>query len=226
MEQNEIASGKTLFQKLILFFTKPSELFRDYIERPSCALKLMLIALTMAGYTYAIRILGKDIWEEMMEDQLAALTPEQAEAARASMAFMNSPVMNIAYAAIAAVSTIAIILLISFVYKVFIKALKGDIKYSQAVSIYSLAYMASVIGLVFKLAFMYFTGNLLYIDVSPTYADALYNNLDPFVIWQAILMVSGVTVVSGIPEKKSILLVVCMWLASLAISLGAVFIAH
>ncbi|MHB1394229.1 MAG: hypothetical protein ACYCYE_14400 [Clostridia bacterium] len=76
-----------------------------------------------------------------------------------------------------------------------------------------------------KMAYMYLTGNLLYIDMSPTFADALYNNLDPFMIWQAILMVFGISVVSGLPEKKSTIIVVSMWLASLAISLGSVMLA-
>ncbi|HYE84416.1 MAG TPA: Yip1 family protein [Clostridia bacterium] len=222
MELNEATSKKTLLQKLIQFFTKPSELFRDYIEKPTWALKFLIITLVTAGFTYATKILGKDLLVELMEEKAAAMPPEQAEATRASIAFLNSPTMNIISAAVAAVSMIAIILLVSLVYMAFIRALKGKIRYSQAVSIYTLAYMASTIGLVVKLAFMYFTGNLLYINMSPTFMDALYNNFDPFLIWQAILMVLGISAVSGIPEKKSTIIVVSMWLVTLAISLGSV----
>jgi hypothetical protein len=60
--------------------------------------------------------------------------------------------------------------------------------------------------------------------MSPTLLDAFYNNIDPFIIWQAILMVFGISVVSGLPEKKSTIIVACMWLASLAISLGSVML--
>jgi hypothetical protein len=132
--------------------------------------------------------------------------------------------MNIASAAISAVSVIAIILLISLVYMAFIRAFKGKIKYKQVLSIYTLAYMATAIGLLVKLAYMYVTGNLLYINLSPTYTDALYNNLDPFTIWQAILMVFGISVVSGINEKKSSIIVVSMWLVALAISFGSIML--
>lgn len=225
METSEIGTKKTLLQKLRLFFIRPSELFSDYIGKPAWALKFLMITIITALYAYGTKILGKDLFAEMLEEKAASMPPEQAEAVRGSIAFMNSPAMNIGSAAIAAVSMIAIILLISLVYMVFIRTMKGNIKYSQVVSIYTLAYMATVIGLVVKLAYMYLTGNLIYIDMSPTYLDALYNSLDVFVIWQAVLMVFGITAVAGIPEKKSTIIVACMWAASLAISLGSVALA-
>lgn len=225
MESNEITTRKTMFQKLKLFFVRPSEVFREYLEKPTWGLKLLLISLVSALFTYASKILGKELVAEMMEEKAAALPPEQAEAVRASIGFINSPVMNIASAAIAVASTIVIILLISLAYMVFIRALKGNIKYKQVVSVYTLAYMATTIGLMVKLAYMYLTGNLLYINISPTLVDALYNNLDPFVVWQSILMVFGISAVSGISEKKSTIIVVCMWLVSLGISLGSVLLA-
>jgi len=225
METNEISVKKSFLQKLLLFFIRPVELFRDYIEKPTWALKLLMISLVTALFTYATKILGKDLLAELMEEQAAAMPPEQAEAARASIGFINSPMMNAVSAVIAAVFVIAIVLLLALVYMAFIRVMKGKIKYKQALSVYTLAYMATVIGLVVKLAFMYFTGNLMYINLKPTYLDALYNNLDPFTIWQSILMVFGISAVSGIPEKKSTIVVVSMWLISLLISMGSVLLA-
>ena len=215
-----------MLKKLKLFFVKPTELFRDYIEKPAWALKLFVIALVMGLYTYGTKILGEDLFIEMMEEKAAAMPPEQAEAVRASIPFMNSPMMNLISAAAGAISTVAIILLIALVYKAFIRALKGEIKYKQVLAVYTLAYMASIVGMVVKFAYMYFTGNLLYLNLSPTFKDVLLNNLDPFVIWQSILMVFGISAVSGIPEKKSIIIVAVMWLVALAISFGAVMLAN
>ena len=215
-----------MLRKLKLFFVKPTELFRDYIEKPVWALKLFVIALVMGLYTYGTKILGEDLFIEMMEEKAAAMPPEQAEALRPSIAFMNTPMMSLISAAVAAISTVAIILLIALVYKAFIRAFKGEIKYKQVLAVYTLAYMASVLGMVVKFAYMYFTGNLLYLELSPTFKDILLNNLDPFVIWQSILMVFGISAVSGIPEKKSIIIVAVMWLVALAISFGAVMLAN
>ena len=215
-----------MLKKLKLFFIKPTELFRDYIEKPVWALKLFVIALVMGLYTYGTKILGEDLFIEMMEEKAAAMPPEQAEALRSSIAFMNTPMMNLISAAVAAISTVAIILLIALVYKAFIRALKGEIKYKQVLAVYTLAYMASIVGIAVKFAYMYFTGNLLYLDLSPTFKDVLLNNLDPFVIWQSILMVFGISAVSGIPEKKSIIIVAVMWLVALAISFGSVMLAN
>ena len=215
-----------MLKKLKLFFVKPTELFRDYIEKPVWALKLFVIALVMGVYTYGTKILGEDLFIEMMEEKAAAMPPEQAEALRPSIAFMNTPMMSLISAAVAAISTVAIILLIALVYKAFIRALKGEIKYKQVLAVYTLAYMASIVGMVVKFAYMYFTGNLLYLNLSPTFKDVLLNNLDPFVIWQSILMVFGISAVSGIPEKKSIIIVAVMWLVALAISFGAVMLAN
>lgn len=215
-----------MLKKLKLFFVKPTELFRDYIEKPVWALKLFVIALVMGLYTYGTKILGEDLFIEMMEEKAAAMPPEQAEALRPSIAFMNTPMMNLISAAVAAISTIAIILLIALVYKAFIRALKGEIKYKQVLAVYTLAYMASIVGMVVKFAYMYFTGNLLYLNLSPTFKDVLLNNLDPFVIWQSILMVFGISAVSGIPEKKSIIIVAVMWLVALAISFGSIMLAN
>ena len=215
-----------MLRKLKLFFVKPTELFRDYIEKPVWALKLFVIALVIGLYTYGTKILGEDLFIEMMEEKAAAMPPEQAEAVRASIPFMNSPMMNLISAAAGAISTVAIILLIALVYKAFIRAFKGEIKYKQVLAVYTLAYMASVLGMVVKFAYMYFTGNLLYLELSPTFKDILLNNLDPFVIWQSILMVFGISAVSGIPEKKSIIIVAVMWLVALAISFGSVMLAN
>ncbi|HNU80478.1 MAG TPA: Yip1 family protein [Bacillota bacterium] len=215
-----------MLKKLKLFFIKPTELFRDYIEKPVWALKLFVIALVIGLYTYGTKILGEDLFIEMMEEKAAAMPPEQAEALRSSIAFMNTPMMNLISAAVAAISTVAIILLIALVYKAFIRALKGEIKYKQVLAVYTLAYMASIVGMAVKFAYMYFTGNLLYLDLSPTFKDVLLNNLDPFVIWQSILMVFGISAVSGIPEKKSIIIVAVMWLVALAISFGSVMLAN
>lgn len=225
MEPNGVIAKKTILEKLKLFFVKPSELFRDYLNKPTWALKLLIISLVTAAYTYATKILGKDLFAEMIEKKAASMPPEQAEAVKGSIAFLNSPMMNIVSAITAVVSMIAIILLISLVYMVFIRALKGKIKYSQVVAVYTLAYMATAIGMVAKVIYMYLTGNLLYINLSPTLLDALYNNLDPFTIWQAVLMVFGISVVSGLTEKKGTIIVVSMWLVALCISLGSVMLA-
>ena len=215
-----------MLKKLKLFFVKPTELFREYSEKPVWALKLFIISLVTGLYTYGSKILGEDLFAEMMEEKAAAMSPEQAEGVKSSIAFMNSPTMNLIFAAIGAISTVAIILLIALVYMVFIKAMKGKIKYKQVLAVYTLAYMASAVGMVVKFAYMYFTGNLLYLDFSPTYRDVLLNNLDPFIIWQSILMVFGISVVAGIPEKKSVIIVAVMWLVSLAISFGSVMLAN
>lgn len=224
MESNAGITKKSLLQKLKLFFIKPTELFRDYVEKPTWALKLLVISVVMGLYTYATRILGRDLFVEMLEEKAAALPPDQAEATRASIPFLNSPTMDWISAGSAALSMIAIILLVSLVYMAFIRTMKGKIRYKQVLSVYTLAYMASTIGLLVKIAFMYLTGNLLYIDLSPTYGSALFNCLDPFYIWQAILMVFGISAVSGLPEKKSTIIVVTMWLAALAISLGSIIL--
>lgn len=225
MESNSDITRKSLPQKIKCFFIRPSELFAEYREKPAWALKLLVISLVMALYTYATRILGKDLFIEMMEEQAASLPPDQAEAVRASIPFMSSPMMDWISAGAGALTVIAIILIVSFVYKLFIKGMKGNIKYSQTVAIYTTAYMASTIGLLAKLAFMYITGNLLYIDLKPTFTSALFNCLDPFYIWQAILMVFGISVVSGLPEKKGTIIVVVMWLLALAFSMGSVLLA-
>jgi len=225
MESNEVIAKKSIFQKLLLFFVKPAELFRDYIEKPTWALKLLIISLITALFAYESKILGKDILAEMLEEKAASMPPEQAEAVRASIGFINSPAMNIVSAAAAVLSVLAVILILSLVYMAFIRVMKGKIKYRQALSVYTLAYMAAAIGLLVKLAYMYFSGNLIYLDMDPTYTDALYNSLDPFTIWQSILMLFGISTVSGITEKKSAMIVVVMWLASLLFSLGSILLA-
>lgn len=213
-----------MLQKVKMFFIRPAELFRGYVEEPAWKLKLLIISIISGLFTYGSKIMGKDLMAEMLEEKAASMPPEQAEAVRASIPFMNSPMMNIVSAIGGVATIVVVILLVSLVYKAFIKAFKGDIKYKQVLSVYTLAYMATAIGMVAKLAYMYFTGNLLYLNMQPTIKDALFNNLDPFIVWQAILMVFGISVVSGISEKKSTIIVVCMWLVSLSISLGSMML--
>jgi hypothetical protein len=226
MEANETKTNRSLLEKLKLFFVRPTELFADYLEKPTWGLKLIIISLVTAGFTYASKILGKDLVAELIEEQAASLPPDQAEAVRASIEFVNSPLMNAISAAAAMISMIVIVLLVGLVYMAFIKAMKGKINYHQVMSVYTLAYMATAIGLIAKLAFMFATGNLLFLNMKPTIMDAIYNSLDPFSIWQAILMVFGISKVAGISEKKSAIIVVSMWLVTLAISLGSVMLSR
>lgn len=216
---NTNTRGKTLLQKLKLFFTKPTELFKDYREKPAWALKLFIIAGLMSLYSLATKIMGKDLYIELLEKKAASMSPEQAEAVRASAGFMNSPLMNAMTAVIGALSVIIIIFILALVYMAFIKLFGGKVKYMQVVSVYTLSYMAVCIGTLAKLAYMYITKNLVYLNLEPTYMDALYNNLDPFIIWQAILMVFGISAVADIPEKKSTIIVVIMWLLSFGVSI-------
>lgn len=210
---------KTLIQRIKLFFTKPTELFAGYREKPAWALKLLVIAAAMALYSLATKIMGKDLYMELLEKRAAAMPAEQAEAVRASAGFMNSPVMNALTAVSAVISIIAIIFILALIYMAFIKVLGGKVKYMQVVAIYTTAYLATCIGLLVKLAYMYITKNLVYINLEPTYLDTVYNNLDPFIIWQAILMVFGISTVANISLKKSTAIVSVMWLLSFGVSL-------
>ncbi|MGE5630317.1 MAG: Yip1 family protein [Caulobacteraceae bacterium] len=225
MELNISPEKKTLLQKMKLFFIRPTELFRDYRERPTWALKLLIISVVTALFTLAVKVLSKDLYVELLEKKAAGMSPEQADAVRASAGFLNSPLVNALSAVFAVISIIAVIFILALVYMALVKMFGGQIKYMQAVSVYTLAYIATCIGMVFKVLFMYVTGNLIYANLEPTYTDVLFNSLDPFIIWQAILMVFGLSIVGGIPEKKSTIIVVIMWLLSMAFSMGMVMIA-
>jgi len=208
-----------LLRKIGMFFTRPAELFDGYKERPAWALKLLLITVVMALCSNATKILGNDLYVELLEKQAANMPAEQAEAVRASAGFMNSPLMNVLTAVSGAITIIATIFFLSLVYMAFIKILGGKIKYMQAVAVYETAYIAVCIGTIAQIAYMYITKNLIYINLEPTIADVLYNALDPFRVWQAILLVLGFSAVSNIPHKKSVVMIATIWLLSLGVSL-------
>lgn len=224
MELNTTPQKKTMGQKLKYFFVRPVELFRDYKEKPAWGLNFIIIGLVTGIFTYLSRYVAKDAYTELFNSQLAKLSPEQAAAAQGSMALFDTPLMNAVTAAISVVYIFILLLVLSLIYFGLIKLFKGKVKFKQVFAVYNLSYLVICIGLVLKLLYTYLTHKMTYFNLQPNYTDALFNNLDIFILWQSILLVFGFSTVAEIDEKRSTAVVVLVWLGTLAVSLLAVML--
>lgn len=224
MELNVDPQKKSLLQKVKYFFIRPSELFMDYKENPKWGINFILIGIITAAFTYLSKIVAKDAYTDMYNAQFAKMPPAQAEAARQSIELFNTPVMNAITVVIAVITIFVMLLLLSLIYFGLIKLFKGKAKFQQVFSVYLVSYWAMNISMVFKLVYTYLTHKMTYFNFTPSYVDVLLNNLDIFILWQSILLVFGFSAVAELDEKKSIAVVVLVWLGTVAVSIVPVLL--
>lgn len=214
--ENEIKVEKmTLGEKIKKFFVKPSELFAQYKEAPKYGKLFLIIGIV----SFIITIVGRLALGSISKEQLMQST-QNAEAAQLAVNLTNSPVFTAIIAIFAVIGVYIVIYIASFVYYLLVKLFKGNIKYNQMVSIYSLSYIAVLIGSVIQVLYSLIAKKpSADAAATATATDVLIKNLNLFGIWQMVLLVFGISEVSEISKKKAIIIVIIVWVLALGLGL-------
>lgn len=211
--ENEVKVEKmSVGEKIKKFFVKPAELFSRYKEEPKYGKLFLIIGIVY----YLITIIESQALKSVNNQQISGST-QNSEAAEMVMNLVNSPVFIAIITLFAVLVIYLVIYIISFVYYLVVKLFKGNIKYNQMVCIYSLSYIAVLIGSVVQLLYSLITKKPT--ASAATVTDVLIQNLNPFGLWQMVLLVFGISEVAEISKKKSIIIVILLWLLAFGFGL-------
>lgn len=217
MESESNNNKKTVKEMIKYFFVNPTKAFEDFKDRPKYGILFLIIAI-MSGLNYVLtQTLAKDSIDDLITK--SAGNPQAQQSAEMITNIIKSPIFITVMAIVTMLLAIVSMYIVSFIYYLFIKAFKGNIKYNQAVSIYSLAYIAAGIGGLVYTIYAIITKQTFQVP-STSYFNVIVNNLDVFKLWQMVLLVFGISAVTGLTKKKGISIVVIVFCLSLLLQLG------
>ena len=224
-----------LWQLLIGIIDRPAATFKAVLAQRKWymwAVPLLLLLLCMAVMMVVRTPYDLEIAQQQMERQLASMSPEQAEAARAGMeTFMSFPV-RLAMGLITAI----IMLLIGVVAQsaiLYFGALVagGEVDFASVFTMSTWSRLPMAVYFLVQAGFMFVaqrainapglstlvaTGDLMKDAQDPLFT--LLGRLDPFWLWHLFLIVVGLSVAARFSRVKSLVLALIYVAISLAVT--------
>lgn len=215
MEEITINKKTSLSDKAKYFFKKPSILFEQFVEDPKYGLNLLIFIIATAIYSVSYAIGCKDYIISMIEKQVQEISQPQALEIAKSVA-TNPIILSVS----AIVTTIISVYLFSLLYFLVAKFTDKKISFKRIVSIYCLSSIAIAIGLIIKSILMLIIHKpILDNSSNPTLVSTLLNYIDPFNIWQYVLLIIGISTVGKTSKKESSFIVIIGIIISISLSL-------
>lgn len=212
----EIVTNKKLSfsDKAKYFFKNPSILFEQYIENPKYGLTFLIFIIATAIYSISYAIGCKDYIISTIEKQMQGISQPQAFEIAKSVA-TNPIILSVSSIATAIIS----VYLFSLLYFLVAKFTDKKISFKRIVSIYCLSSIAIAIGLIIKSILLFIMHKPILDTSNPTLVSTLLNYIDPFNIWQYILLIIGISTVGKTSKKESSFIVIISIIISISISL-------
>lgn len=205
-------------EKINIFFTKPSLLFKPKIEKPSYAKNFWILCAITVVYNIITTMVTKTKSDELMNEMVKGMDAQTAQISKGIAGFFSNPIVE-SFGTII-VFTIGVYLA-SLVYFLLAKLFKGEGKYSHMVSTYLLASYPIAVGYIVKIIYMLVTKNPVGYNakITPTLSSTLMSNFEIFGLWKLVLLVIGISTVFKISKKKSATIIIILFLIGLAFSL-------
>lgn len=202
------------------FFIKPSRIFEKYKENPKFAVSFIIIGLFTFISSVITYIATKDQLREIALKSAEKTSHGNQEAIDIAVNIATSPVIHVIGSLLTAAFAIGLIALLAFIYYLLVRIFKGSITYIQAISVYSLSYIAVAIGSVLKSVYIVIFGQNISSD-KISYLNSFLAYFNIFKIWQIVLLALGLSIVSiKISRKKAIAMVLIVTLIGIGLVLG------
>lgn len=215
MEEIIINKKLSLSDKVKYFFKKPSILFEQYIENPKYSLTFLIFIIATAIYSVSYSIGCKDYIINMVEKRMQGISQPQALEIAKSVA-TNPIILSVS----SIVTAIISVYLLSLLYFLVAKFSDKKISFKRIVSIYCLSSITISIGLIIKsMLLLIMHKPILDNSSNPTLVSTLLNYVDPFSIWQYVLLIIGISTVGKTSKKESSFIVIVGIIISISISL-------
>jgi hypothetical protein len=224
-----------VFQRVAGAMFAPGETFADIARRPDVIGPLLLIVIL--GYIGTALLLPRFDFEQMTAQQMSAVKKQNpnmseddaeriAKFAKASTTVMSwaAPVLQIAWFAV----TAGILLLA-------MRMFGGEGTYKQAFSATLYAWMPRVLQSIVLIVVVLARGTVDPMMIATTVKSnpaflvemtehpvlySLLSSFDVFAIWSLVLLVIGFAALSKLPRARAAVLVVSLWIVTIAIKVG------
>ncbi|MDP4088444.1 MAG: Yip1 family protein [Bacillota bacterium] len=184
----------SLAERVKCFFVRPSELFGQY-ERSSSYKGLFFAVAVLTTVLFAVNHI---LFPNAVNDIIGQMRPEAAQEATSV-----SPVLTAVTILASILLAFVIIWIVSGIYYILVSAFNRRLLYRQAVCIYSVAFISTLIGEIITSVFNAVADGLLDFKTGP-YADVAIGQFNIFHIWSLVLIYIGIKTMTGLPRKKII----------------------
>lgn len=195
-------------EKIKYFFINPEKIFEQYIKKPVSLIKFIIIISSASFYAFAMSTQKNLIIDSALKSVKGNpnITQSALDATKQISDVMYSAPMLIFEESAKALLTI---FLISLIYWIIIRSLKGENSYKDTIAVYTLAYIPKAIYSLFLGIYIIATNSFPLIDslFKPTYSTQLLSKFTPFSIWQIVLLIIGFSKIGKISKKKSTIIV-------------------
>ena len=214
MEYNYNYKKLGLIERLKCFFISPLKLFEEVRKVNSNEIHMMILLTCSA----IIAVINNNLLLKTLGDEAKDLIGNST--------FMNINVRDVlsdlAFSPFIAVlngiiTTGVYVLAVALILNILLKFLSKKVEYVDVLNVVSIAYLAQVVGMLFKTLFMTLVNKPVFLMFDPTsnFLVKLLHYVDPFHIWYLVLLVFGFSIVNNISRKKSAVLVFGLWAASM-----------
>lgn len=218
--QEEEFDTKTLSfsEKINIFFTKPSLLFKSKIDKPSYAKNFWILCAITIIYNIVNTIVTKTRNDELMNEMVTGMDAQAVELTKGITDFFTNPIVGSIFTII---GFVILVYFASLIYFLLTKLFKGEGKYSHMVSTYLLASYPIAVGQIVKIIYMIITKNPIGYEATadPTLASTLMSNFEIFKLWKLLLLAIGISTVFKMSRKKSATIIIIVFLIILGFSL-------
>lgn len=220
-ENNEVQPRLTLGEKIKHFFINPQKLFEDYMQDGKYAINMVIVIVLSVIIAVVQGILFRDALKGAVDSQfntMAGVDPAALGMAQSVADVTTSPIF------VGTTTIIGVLVGIYFatlIYWLVSKIFKGTSSYSQMVGVYVISYFPVVIGKIIRLIYDVIVNKPIDVNAAANLSigNVILGHLNVFGIWQMVLLVIGIAVVARISKKKSIGVVVIVWVLGLMVSL-------
>lgn len=205
-------------EKINIFFTKPSLLFKPKIEKPSYAKNFWILCAITVIYNLINTMVTKTKTDELMNEMVKGMDAQTAELTKGITGFFSNPIVG---SILTIIGFVILVYFASLIYFLLAKLFKGEGKYSHMVSTYLLASYPIAVGQIVKIIYMLVTKNPIGFEAqaNPTLTSTLMSKFEIFVLWKLVLLVIGISTVFKMSKKKSATIIIIVFLIVLGYSL-------
>jgi hypothetical protein len=212
--------------EILNIYLAPKRAFEKLKEKPSWFIPLLIVLLVVAITAILAVSMSKDAIIAQQEERMRerGMTDEQIDQAAR---FMGGPLMMVSGAIGGIVMTVILLVIFAALLLAFIKVAGGQGGFQTLFAILSWSALVRVPASVLRLVLIGITGTpfvttslALALPGLPkeTFAYRLLAGLDFFMIWEMILVATGLAVTCNADRKRSYVLVFAIWVLSVLLS--------
>jgi hypothetical protein len=211
--ENELYDEKlSMGEKIKCFFINPRRLFKSVKEKPIYIFPFLIALISSVAGVIVTYTVGKEAMIEQVTESLKG-----NPGADMAMNILTSPAMLVIGIISAVFGVFAALLVPALIYWILIKIFKGEIKISQMISVYAICYIATALGSILQVIYTVATKKTI-LQSTTTFSDLLINSLNIFSLWKMVLLVFGISAAANLSKKKSITIVLIMFVLALLFS--------